>query len=160
MSSSWADRNHNHSVLCQTRPCSTFGPIHLPHRRQNVSGRKSTWVPWPHPCWTVALLKIKALLLGITTLWHGPGGTQESSLDGRQLDQIDHHSSQAFKLKQSRCPLAQALNIFATMNSSDLSFFWCTRWTWLKAETFLDYCDENSRTLLLMIPSFNCTSDR
>jgi len=30
----------------------------------------------------------------------------ESVLDGRQLDldQIDHHSSQAFKLKQSRCP--------------------------------------------------------
>ena len=49
----------------------------------------------------------------------------ESVLDGRQLDldQIDHHSSQAFKLKQSRCPLAQALSIFAMMNSSHLSFF-------------------------------------
>ena len=73
---------------------------------------------------------------------------------------MDHHSSQAFKLKQSRHPLAQALNIFALMNSSDLSFFQCMGSTWLKAETFLDYCDENSRTLLLVIPSFNCTSDR
>jgi len=62
MLSSWAESNHNHSVLCQT---STFGPIHLPHWRQNVTGRKATWVPWPHPCWTVALLKIKTLLLGI-----------------------------------------------------------------------------------------------
>ena len=53
---------------------------------------------------------------------------------------MDHHSSQAFKLKQSRRPLAQALNI---MNSSDPSFFQC-----IKAETFLDYCAENSRTLL------------
>ena len=91
------------------------------------------------------MLKIKTLLLGITTLWHGSGGAQESSLDSRQLDEMDHHSSQAFKLKQSWRPLAQALNI---MNSSDPSFFQCMGSTWLKAETFLDYCAENSRTLL------------
>ena len=34
MSSSWAERNHNHSVLCQI---STFVPINLPHMRQNVT---------------------------------------------------------------------------------------------------------------------------
>jgi len=141
MSSSWADRNHNcvrldHAVL--------LGQF-TSHTGDRMYERKATWVPWPHPCWTVALLKIKTLLLGITTLWHGSGGAQESSLDNRQLDQMDHHSSQAFKLKQSRHPLTQALNI---MNSSDPSFFSCMGSTWLKAETFLDYCAKYSRTLL------------
>jgi len=62
------------------------------------------------------LLKIKTLLLGIyhntMAMPHGSRGTQESVLDGRQLDQMDHHSSQVFKLKQSWHPLAQALNIY------------------------------------------------
>jgi len=38
------------------------------------------------------LLKIKTMLLGITTLWHESGGAKESSLDGRQLDQMDQYN--------------------------------------------------------------------
>ena len=122
--SSWAERNHNHSVLGQI---STFVPINLPQRRHNVTGRKATR---PHPFWTVALLKIKTLLLGMYhntmawVMWYT-----------RECD--------AFILKQSWRPLAQALNIFTMMNSSDLSFLQRMGLTWLKADTFLDYCDEN-----------------